>query len=129
MKPEFNRMAIEEIAFKYAPALWLAFLVIALAVLASGCAIATAPRVKSTTTTTAKTGEVVVEEKETKGAGFIVWGDAKAMAEKIKVSNGKTHSIGVSGESTETAATNVAPIISSAGALIGEAARKFMGAP
>lgn len=97
-----------------------------------GCAIAHAPRLHSDTTTTLKDGTVIHEVKDSKGLGFVSWGDAQQMLEKSRISNGKTHSIGVSGYEENTSATNVAPILNSLGGLIGEAAAaaaKSMGVP
>jgi hypothetical protein len=92
----------------------------------TGCAIATAPRLRSTATTTNKLGDVIVEVKETKGSAFVTWGDAAQVVEKLRVSNGKTHSIGLSGYDGETSSTNVPAIINAGGELIGKAAKAFI---
>lgn len=98
-----------------------------IALICSGCATATAPKMRSETWTTNKAGDVIHEIKDTKGAAFVTWGDAGQVVEKLRVSNGKTHSIGLSGYEGESSATNVAPILKSAGGLIGEAAKTFLG--
>lgn len=86
-----------------------------------GCATKTAERMSSRTWTTNRLGDVIYEEKETKGAAFMTWGDARQLVEKARLSNGKTHSIGLSGYDSETTTTNVPAILKGAGGLIGEA--------
>lgn len=103
-------------------------LIVAIAVLC-GCTTSTAPRLHSESWTTNKVGDVTHEIKDTKGSAFINWGDASIIVDKFRVSNGKTHSIGVSGYESETSATNVAPVVNSAGSLIGNAAKSFLGVP
>lgn len=89
--------------------------------LAAGCATKTAERMYSESWTTNKVGDVTHEIKKTKGPGFITWGDAQQMMEKFRASNGKTHSIGMSGYDSETTTTNLPAILKGAGGLIGEA--------
>ena len=92
-----------------------------------GCATSTAPTMRSESWTTNKVGDVTHEVKETKGSAFITWGDAAQIMEKLRITNGKTHGIGISGYESETSATNVAPVMNAAGGMIGNAVRSFLG--
>lgn len=107
---------------------WLAAAVV-VGIFASGCVVAKAPLAHTTITTTDPDGVVTVEERDARGASLIAWGDAKQSLDKLRVSNGKTLSIGVSGQEQETSAANVAPIVNSFGGLFGEAMRTFVGLP
>lgn len=103
-------------------------LIVAVAVLC-GCATATAPKMRSESWTTNKVGDVTHEIKETKGAAFVTWGDAAQVMEKLRITNGKTHGIGITGYEGDASATNVAPVVNAAGSLIGNAAKSFLGVP
>lgn len=94
-----------------------------------GCATSTAPNMRSETWTTNKAGDVIHEVKETKGAAFITWGDAAQVMEKLRITNGKTHGIGITGYEGEASATNVAPTIDAAGRMLGTGVRTFFGVP
>ena len=48
-----------------------------------------------------------VEVRDSKASGW-VFGDSKNSLDKMRVSNGKTHSIGLSGMEQETTTTNIA---------------------
>lgn len=91
-----------------------------------GCATATAPRLHSEIWTTNKVGEVTHEIRESKGSAFLTWGDSVQFMEKLRVSNGKTHSIGVSGYESESTTTNVPAILNAGGELIGRAVKAFI---
>lgn len=96
-------------------------------VLFSGCAIGGGASVYSRTTNPTN-GVESIDRGRT--LPFIVWGDARQAIGSQKVANTKTgNSIGQQGLGQETSATNVAPILKGGGALIGEAARTFMGVP
>lgn len=96
-------------------------------ILLLGCATATAPKMRSESWTTNKVGDVTHEVKETKGSAFITWGDAAQIMEKLRITNGKTHGIGITGYESETSATNVAPTIDAAGRMLGTGVRTFFG--
>lgn len=67
-----------------------------------GCA-----RMTQTLTTKITQTNGVVEERSSKVSGMAFW-DAKQTLEKLRVSNGKTHSIGLTGAEQESATTNMA---------------------
>ena len=50
----------------------------------------------------------MVEIKETRSRALAFW-DAKQTIEKLRVSNGKTHNIGLTGADTEATSTNLVP--------------------
>lgn len=102
--------------------------ILALIPFLSGCMIASRAHVRSDTWTTNKTGEVVHEMRHTETPFVIAWGDAKAFIEKLRLSNGKTHSIGITGFDVETSATNVAAIMKAGGGLIGDAVSAYQEA-
>ncbi len=95
----------------------------------TGCVVAKAPRAHTSITTTDPDGTVKEEVRDVRGASLVAWGDAKQSLEKLRVSNGKTLTIGTSGYEQETSAENVAPIVNSFGGLVGEALRTFVGLP
>jgi hypothetical protein len=100
-------------------ALWLVSL--------TGCAIGGGAKARKVVTTIKPNGDQVTEDFRSSTLPWIAWGDARLAMDRMKVSNtDKTQSIGFSGFETETSATNVAPILKSAGGLIGEAASAFM---
>lgn len=70
--------------------------------LLTGCASVT-----QTLTTTTTHPDGTVEEKQTRSRAWAIW-DARNTVEKIRVSNGKTHSIGVAGLDSEASSTNLA---------------------
>lgn len=96
--------------------------------LLTGCATKTAEKMISQSWTTNKAGDVTYEIKKTKGPGFVTWGDATQMMEKFRASNGKTHSIGISGYDSETTTTNVPAIMRGVGELIGAGVAGFLKA-
>lgn len=102
------------------------FLLIPVLTLLLGCATATAPKMRSESWTTNKAGDVTHEFKETKGSAFVTWGDAAQVMEKLRITNGKTHGIGITGYEGESSGTNIAPIINSAGGMIGSGVRTFL---
>lgn len=89
---------------------------VALLLFICGCTTASAPRLHSETWTTNKTGDVTHSIQDTKGMSFINWGDAKQFVEKLRISNGKTQGIGVSGLDQETHASET---MGGAGELLG----------
>lgn len=107
-----------------------AFLALA-AWLLCGCLVATSGRVESDTWTTNKLGEATHERRVTHLPATIAWGDARLAFDKLKISNGKTHAVGVTGYEGETTTTNLPANLDGAGKLIGSAARHFLtgGAP
>lgn len=96
--------------------------------LLAGCATKTAERMTSQLWTTNKSGDVTYEIKETKGSFFMTWGDARQLLDKSRLSNGKTHSIGLYGYDSETTTTNIPALMKGAGALIGEAVGTYQKA-
>ena len=92
----------------------------------TGCVVATSSRIHSDTWTTNKAGEVTHEIRDMRTPGILAWGDAKAFIEKLRMSNGKTQSIGLSGFDTETTTTNLPAVMKAGGELIGAAAAEFM---
>lgn len=103
-------------------------LLVAVALAATGCATKTAERMTSQSWTTNKAGDVTYEIKRSKGAAFVTWGDAHQMLEKARLSNGKTHSIGLSGYDSETTTTNIPALLKGGGELIGAGAAAFLKA-
>lgn len=77
-------------------------LLLSIVCLAAGCARMTQTLSSSTVTTNG-----VVEAKTTKVTAWAVW-DAKNTIDKLRVSNGKTHSIGLSDQEQVSHSTNVA---------------------
>jgi hypothetical protein len=68
----------------------------------TGCAY-TIQKVSTTGTTT----NGVVEVRTTSSKA-VAWGDARQVLEKLKVSNGKTQSIGLDANESSTSTTNIA---------------------
>lgn len=73
---------------------------IVLGLLLSGCA-----RLTQTLSTTITTTNGVLETRTSKATGWALF-DSKNSLEKLRVSNGKTHSIGLSGMEQEASTTN-----------------------
>jgi hypothetical protein len=73
--------------------------------LVSGCA-----RIKQTIRTTSTDTNGVVETRETTSQLSTLF-DSKQSVEKLRLSNGKTQSIGVTGVDQESSATNLVHII------------------
>lgn len=78
----------------------------------SGCA-----RMSQTLSTTLTHTNGTVEIRSSKAAGWAFW-DAKQTLEKLRVSNGKTHSIGLTGAEQETSSTNAAATLDAVGRLL-----------
>lgn len=102
--------------------------ILLLPILLIGCATKTAERMISQSWTTNKLGDVTYEIKRTKGSAFMTWGDARQLLDKSRLSNGKTHSIGLSGYESETTTTNIPALLKGGGALIGAGAAAFLEA-
>jgi hypothetical protein len=68
----------------------------------TGCA-----RMTQTLSTTTHYTNGIVEIRTSKATGWALW-DAKQTLEKLRVSNGKTHSIGLTGVEQEASSTNAA---------------------
>lgn len=96
--------------------------------LLAGCATKTAERMISQTWTTNRAGDVTYEIKQTKGSFFMTWGDARQLLDKSRLSNGKTHSIGLYGYDSETTTTNIPALLKGGGELIGAGAAAFLKA-
>ena len=77
-------------------------LLTAVAMLSSGCA-----RLTQTLSTTTVLTNGVVETRVSKATGWTLL-DSKNSLDKLRVSNGKTHSIGLSGMDQESSSTNTA---------------------
>lgn len=87
--------------FPHYPSLLLVLLTVA-AMLSHGCA-----RLTQTLSTTTVLTNGVVETRLSKATGWALF-DSKNSLEKLRVSNGKTHSIGLSGMEQEASSTNAA---------------------
>lgn len=102
-------------------------LVTVLALIITGCAMGGGAHAHKRTVTTLTNGVEIVETVDSRLLPFVAWGDARNSIGRERVSNTKTgNSIGIDGVDQETSATNVAPIMKSGGALIGEAAAQFL---
>jgi hypothetical protein len=111
---------------QFNPGRWLIFLSLAALLTLTGCALDGGAYVRRDIYET--NGTHTVEKGRLHPA--LAFGDARNSIGQRKISNTKTgNSIGTREVSQETSATNVAPIMHEGGALIGEAARTFMGLP
>lgn len=106
----------------------LSLTVLILSLLLMGCATKTAERMTSQLWTTNRAGDVTYEIKRTKGSAFMTWGDARQLLDKSRLSNGKTHSIGLYGYDSETTTTNIPALLKGGGELIGAGAAAFLKA-
>jgi hypothetical protein len=80
----------------------LAILCVDLAFLLVGCAFTTQ------SIRTEATGTNGIKEVRTTQSRAVAWGDARQVIEKLKLTNGKTQSVGISGLESESTTTNIA---------------------
>ena len=80
--------------------------------LLAGCA-----RMTQRLTTTVVQPDGQTETKTTRTTAWAFW-DAKNSLDKLRVSNGKTHSIGLAGQEQESNSTNFSANLNAAAALI-----------
>lgn len=87
------------------------FLIIGLLVMAcTGCGITGYAKVQQKATTTVVNADGSTEERVTESK-VSAMGDAKQVVEKLRASNGKTHSLGTEGVSEETSSKGLTDLL------------------